>query len=365
MIKSNLICTTKLSNGSTTIDLTKLTEDYKIENMKKCKTLVCCDKISNGQEVFDLSELGKGNGNNTGGLQFSVRCRVSTDETTSVEKMEFPVLSLEKQEHFGRVLTDKINGMSTDGNKYYILILVAFSTKMTWTYYYIGKVNVFNCPDDDFSGVDGLLCSGWVELPNANQYDDITLSDLYLHQYQHVVHFDTDSATATLDNEIVCVKHKEEKGYSPRLIVDTMKMKLDETTTVSFKFKRIDRDEWTTRQVDLRVDTTGALVWFEWNEDTKKYNLHFMYIQYDEDRPTTIDVVCDNIYNKVNGMGIGYTLYAYAEIPDGSFVIPAGNVSFYNGNGDFLSTVYDSYFSIELPTQNEYDFLLETPFLTI
>ena len=365
MIKSNLICTTKLSNGSTTIDLTKLTEDYKIENMKKCKTLVCCDKISNGQEVFDLSELGKGNGNNTNGLQFSVRCRVSTDETTSVEKMEFPVLSLEKQEHFDWVLTDKINGMPTDGNKYYILIMVVFTSKMILTYYYIGKANVFEFPKSDFSDPRGLLCSGWIELPNANRYNDITLSDLYLHQDQHAVYFNTASATATLDNETVCVKHKEERGYSPRLIVDTMQMQLGTLMPVSFKFKRIDHVEWTTRQVDIRVDTTGALVWFEWNDDTKKYNLHFMYIQYDEDRPTTIDVVCDNIYNKVNGMEIGYTLYAYAEIPDGSFVIPAGNISFYNINGDFLSTVYDSYFSIELPTQNEYDFLLETPFLSI
>ena len=58
MIKSNLISTTKLSDGKTTIDLTKLTENYNKENMKKCSNVICCDKISNGQEVFDLSQLG-------------------------------------------------------------------------------------------------------------------------------------------------------------------------------------------------------------------------------------------------------------------------------------------------------------------
>lgn len=60
MIKSNIICATKLTDGETTVDLTSLTKDYNKENMKKCNNIICCDKISNGQETFSLSELGKG-----------------------------------------------------------------------------------------------------------------------------------------------------------------------------------------------------------------------------------------------------------------------------------------------------------------
>lgn len=60
MIKSNIICATKLTDGETTVDLTSLTKDYNTENMKKCNNIICCDKISNGQETYSLEDIKKG-----------------------------------------------------------------------------------------------------------------------------------------------------------------------------------------------------------------------------------------------------------------------------------------------------------------
>ena len=118
----------------------------------------------------------------------------------------------------------------------------------------------------------------------------------------------------------------------------------------------------------------GSWIWFQWNSDTLKYNLHFIQSIYNCNERSESEWVSffkertSDLFVESNPQYTGYALIAYgglAEDPNKTYNIPNTAISFHNAKGDKIGGVIDPNFSLTIGDSTEYDFLLETPFLSI
>ena len=381
MIKSNLISTTKLSDGKTTIDLTKLTENYNKENMKKCSNIICCDKISNGQEVFDLSQLGTSE-------KLTISC--GYDCGGHYEKEYNAIICPSSRQSIRYGLYDMLTSQQLDSNKCYLCINILFASKTIYIDSYYGNLSDHYAEDD----LDGVMAntfssdilsgytSGWVELDNPEKGATLTLQTIGLqnHLKHHMIYesFTPITGSYTMVNKSLatlsrpCINSWE---YTERPILTTMKVFYGDPVFdyhYAFNFKEYESYELTEGHIEYNENTIGNIAWFQWNTDTLKFNLHFMCTKQDGVIMSKSEV-CDfllsrteDILNNPNYPFRNRTLIAYCPmVSDQTYTIRYNDVRFFTEKDVRVGNVLDTNFSMTLGDPSEYDFLLEVPYLII
>lgn len=402
MIKSNLICTTKLSNGSTTVDLTKLTEDYKIENMKRCKTLVCCDKISNGQEVFDLSELGKA----TQDLSFigtvtsvTLQYKIieSTQQIDDTKTIDYYFDTVQKTRERLLKTAPKTDGIimlvyslyyytgKSEINiaviyKDYIQLLVneVFSTRDNADGQVVSSPDQLNCLENK---VTYVACSDWILTLN-DDYKKMTDAEIVQLTITHPFMTKTDSDQPMCEEYFTFKKngfgfrvteHVDVAAASSVNCIDHMILYVNGIGDVRVDFKEYRPGDIENGNISMPENPTGVLSWFQWNTDTRKFNLHLMYISPTINTKSLSEVeqfIYDLTVDMTSAVGspgcIGYTLVGFTELncENTTYEIKYDDINFYS-SGKRLCEVSDPYFTLTLGNTNEYDGLLELPFLSI